>query len=221
MTRRIDGEVAKRSFDVTVAVLALALLAPLLVLLAVVVWLDSGGPVLFTQLRVGRGGRLFPIYKFRTMVVGASKMAANISPHGDARITRVGALLRASFLDELPQLLNVLKGDMSIVGPRPETPEYVALYTPEERRVLSVRPGIAGPSTIAYWNEPEILAACPDPTAYYAQHLVHERARLDLASLEVKRPVRHDLALLVQLARTLLTRPGRALPADEGAPRDA
>jgi lipopolysaccharide/colanic/teichoic acid biosynthesis glycosyltransferase len=122
-------------------------------------------------------------------------MAANVSATGDPRVTRVGAFLRKSYLDELPQLVNVLRGDMSLVGPRPETPEFVALYSPEERRVLTVRPGLAGPSTLAFMDEADLLATAPDPVAFYTTTVLHDRVRADLAYLE-RRSIGYDIRLL-------------------------
>jgi lipopolysaccharide/colanic/teichoic acid biosynthesis glycosyltransferase len=174
----------KRVVDVVVSSAGLVMLAPVFAVVSVVVKLDSPGPVLFRQQRVGRNGEPFEILKFRTMVAGRAGAGPNVSATDDARITRVGAVLRRSFLDEAPQLLNVLRGDMSLVGPRPETPEYASLLTPDERRILSVRPGMAGPSTLAYSAvEAALLAKRDDPDAYYRQTLVHARASADLQYL--------------------------------------
>jgi lipopolysaccharide/colanic/teichoic acid biosynthesis glycosyltransferase len=186
-----------------VAALVLVLLSPVLAIIAAAVRMSSRGPVVFCQVRVGHRGRPFEIYKFRTMVAGADRVAANVSPAGDRRVTRVGRLLRASYLDELPQLVNVVKGDMSLVGPRPETPEFVALYDATERRVLEVRPGLVGPSTLAFMNEAARLAEAEDPEGFYRTTLVHERVRLDLGYLE-KRSVASDLRLLVRQAAAIL-----------------
>lgn len=183
------------AFDRTVAAVALLVLLPLLAAIALTVRVTSPGPVIFRQVRVGLEGRPFTIYKFRTMVDGADRLAANISPDGDPRITPVGRWLRAWYLDELPQLFNVVKGDMTLVGPRPETPEYVALYTPEERRVLSVRPGLAGPSTLANMDEAKRLAGVADATEHYESVLLHERVEVDLRYLG-RRSIRSDVALL-------------------------
>jgi lipopolysaccharide/colanic/teichoic acid biosynthesis glycosyltransferase len=183
-------------FDRTVALVALLVLSPLLGLIALAVRLSSPGPVVFRQVRVGRDGRPFEILKFRTMVQGADRHAANISPQGDPRVTRVGRFLRAWYLDELPQLVNVLRGDMSLVGPRPETPEFVALYSPDERRVLAVRPGLAGPSTLANMDEAERLAGVDDPVEHYRTVLLHERVQIDLGYLE-RKSVGNDLRLLL------------------------
>ena len=187
----------------SLAALVLVLLSPVLIVIAAVVRMSSAGPVVFRQVRVGRGGRPFEIYKFRTMVAGADRVAANVSPAGDRRVTRVGRLLRASYLDELPQLVNVVKGDMSLVGPRPETPEFVALYDAMERRVLEVRPGLVGPSTLAFMDEAAMLAEAEDAEAFYRAILVHERVRLDLGYLE-KRSAASDLRLLVRQAAAIL-----------------
>jgi lipopolysaccharide/colanic/teichoic acid biosynthesis glycosyltransferase len=190
-------------FDRTVAAVAVIGLSPVLLVIAVAVRVSSPGPVLFRQVRVGRHGRRFEVYKFRTMVDGADRLAANVSPDGDPRVTRVGRVLRSWYLDELPQLLNVLKGDMSLVGPRPETPEYVALYTPAERRVLEVKPGLAGPSTLGFMDEADRLAGVEDPAAHYASVLVHERVRLDLEYLE-RRSLGYDIGLLFRQVAAIL-----------------
>jgi lipopolysaccharide/colanic/teichoic acid biosynthesis glycosyltransferase len=185
----------KRAFDVVVSAVAVVLLVPVLVGIALAVKLDSPGPVLYRQRRVSRGGRLFWLYKFRTMVVDADRLAPNVSATGDPRVTRVGRFLRRTYLDELPQLLNVLLGDMSLVGPRPETPEFVALFTPDERRVLDIRPGLAGPSTLAFMDEADLLASADDPVAFYTTTVLHERVRADLTYLE-RRSIGYDLRLL-------------------------
>lgn len=181
----MSSQVVKRAFDAVGSAVALTVLAPLFLLVVIAVKLDSPGPVFFKQERVGRGGRLFRMIKFRTMVADRALRGPNVSAHTDPRVTKVGALLRRSFVDEAPQLINVLKGDMSLVGPRPETPEYASLLSPEERRIFSVRPGMAGPSTLAYSrDEPAILAEQPDPDSYYRSHLLHERVAVDLEYLE-------------------------------------
>ena len=193
------SSVAERVF----AALVLVVILPVLAVIAAAVRMSSTGPVVFRQVRVGRGGRPFEIYKFRTMVKGADGAAANVSPAGDRRVTRLGRLLRASYLDELPQLVNVVKGDMSLVGPRPETPEFVALYDATERRVLEVRPGLVGPSTLAFMDEAAMLAEAEDAEVYYRTILVHERVRLDLGYLET-RSAASDLRLLFRQAAAIL-----------------
>jgi lipopolysaccharide/colanic/teichoic acid biosynthesis glycosyltransferase len=160
--------VGKRAFDLLFAIGGLVLFAPLMALIALAIKLDSPGPVFFRQERVGRHGRPFRIHKFRTM---AHAVAGSLLTVGDdARVTRVGRWLRTRRLDELPQLIDVLKGDMSMVGPRPEVPKYVALYAPEVReKVLSVRPGITDPASLAYRNEGEQLARATDPEREYVE----------------------------------------------------
>lgn len=141
---RREQKIVKRGFDVVVSLLGLILLSPLFLLVAIAIKLTSRGPVFYSQLRVGRGGRLFKIYKFRTMVEDADKIGPPLTEKNDARITAVGRFLRYSSIDELPQLLNVLKGEMSLVGPRPEIPSIVANYQKWQRRVLDVKPGMTG-----------------------------------------------------------------------------
>lgn len=183
--------------DRTVALVALLVLAPVLLLVAASVRLTSPGPVIFRQVRIGRGGRPFEIYKFRTMYRSGDTGSGQVSPTGDPRVTPVGRVLRSWYVDELPQLVNVLKGDMGLVGPRPETPEFVALYTSDERRVLSVKPGLAGPSTLGFMDEAERLADGEDALELYRTQLVHERVRLDLGYLD-RRSLPNDLWLLVR-----------------------
>jgi lipopolysaccharide/colanic/teichoic acid biosynthesis glycosyltransferase len=199
---------SKRILDMVGSILGLLLLSPLFLAIAVAIKLDSRGPVFFAQERLGRGGRPFRIYKFRTMVTDAARLAANVSPTHDPRVTRVGRFLRQSFLDELPQLFNVLSGQMSLVGPRPETPEFVGLYSEEERGVLSVKPGMTGPSQIAYTNEAEILAGAADPESFYVDTLLHDRVRLDLEYAQRSPTVLGDLRLIARTLRAIL--PGTA-----------
>jgi len=188
----------KRLFDLCLSSLFLTLLSPLFLIVAMAIRLDSRGPVFFRQDRVGLNGRRFRIYKFRTMVENAAQIGPHITPSNDPRITRAGSFLRKWYLDELPQLINVLKGEMSIVGPRPETPEYVTLYTPEQRKVLAAKPGMAGPATIAYRNEEALLADCPDPEEFYINQMMHDRLRLDLEYVE-NQSLLYDLRLLVHM----------------------
>jgi lipopolysaccharide/colanic/teichoic acid biosynthesis glycosyltransferase len=149
----------KRLFDMTFAALGLVVLSPLFVVLAMAVKLSSRGPVLFRQERVGKDGRPFYIVKFRSMVVNAEDLGLGVTRDGDPRITAMGRFLRKTKLDELPQLWNVLVGEMSFVGPRPEVPRYVAQYTPEQRRVLALKPGITDLATLEFRREEEMLKA--------------------------------------------------------------
>jgi lipopolysaccharide/colanic/teichoic acid biosynthesis glycosyltransferase len=174
----------KRSFDLLVAGLALLLLTPLLLLLALWIKLDSSGPALFRQERVGRGGRLFRIRKLRTMAHDPDHAGPGITVGRDERITRAGHFLRRNKLDELPQLLDVLQGHMSVVGPRPELPLYVALYPAALRqKILSVRPGITDLASIEYRNEGELLAKALDPEREYREVILP--AKLQMAEAYV------------------------------------
>lgn len=172
---------AKRLFDLLVAASGLVLLAPLLALIALAIRLDSPGPVFYRQQRVGRGGRPFDIHKFRTMVHEPQRPGAQITVGGDPRITPTGAFLRRTKLDELPQLIDIVQGTMSLVGPRPEVPRYVALYPPALRdKVLSVRPGLTDIASIEFRDESALLARCADPEHEYV-HVVMPR-KLQLAA---------------------------------------
>jgi len=175
----MNQSVTKRLYDVSWAALGVAVLSPVLALLALLVKLFDGGPVLFRQQRVGQGGRLFWICKFRTMIVAAERHGPGVTRDGDARITRLGRWLRKTKLDELPQLWNVLVGDMSFVGPRPELPRYVAHYTAAQREILRFKPGITDPATLAFRNEEELLAAAADVEAYYLEHCVPRKIELN------------------------------------------
>ena len=169
----------KRLFDIVCSGLGLLLLAPLLLLIALWIRLDSPGPVMFLQERVGRHGRPFFIHKFRSMHVDAPAQGPQITIGADPRITRSGRWLRASKLDELPQLWDVLRGEMSLVGPRPEVPRYVALYPADLRElVLSVRPGITDPASLQFRDESELLARAADPEREYVDVILPAKLKL-------------------------------------------
>ena len=186
----------KRAFDILVSFVALLLLAPLLLIIALAVAIGSPGGAFFRQVRVGRDGVHFQLLKFRSMRPG-SEAAGQITVGGrDPRITGIGYALRKSKLDELPQLWNVLKGDMSLVGPRPEVPRYVALYTPEQREVLRVRPGISSAASIAYIDENEILGRSADPEHAYVEQVLPAKLALDLAYVRRQGGLVHDLSIL-------------------------
>ena len=158
----------KRAVDVLGSAAGLLILFPLLLAIAVVIKLDSPGEVFFRQERIGRGGRPFRIFKFRSMVAGAPRLGTAITVHADSRITRIGEFLRRFKLDELPQLINVLIGDMSLVGPRPEVPEFINLYTPEQRAIiLSLRPGMTDYASILFRDECSLLDGNDDPLNTY------------------------------------------------------
>ena len=172
---------AKRTLDLVAAGAGLVLLAPLLAVVAVLVKTEDGGPVFFRQERVGYRSRPFRIWKFRTMVPDAGAQGLPLTVGGDSRVTRIGAWLRRLKLDELPQLFNVLAGDMSLVGPRPEVPCYVASYSAEQRRVLDLVPGLTDEASIRYVAESALLAATLDPEHVYVSEIVPDKIRLNLA----------------------------------------
>jgi len=184
-----------RIFDILASFIGLLLLSPLFALVALALKLDSAGPVFYRAQRVGRNGVPFRLYKFRSMVVDADKRGPGITATGDARITRVGRFLRRTKIDELPQLINVLKGEMSLVGPRPEDPRYVALYTPEQRRVLAVRPGITSAASLAYRHEEELLVG-EDWETFYRTRVLPDKLAIDLAYLQ-QRSFATDLKLIL------------------------
>lgn len=175
----------KRLFDILASVFGLLAIIPILCLIALWIKLDSKGPVFFRQVRVGRGGIPFRIYKFRTMAVDAEQRGPQITVGGrDPRITRIGYVLRKLKLDELPQLLNVLAGDMSFVGPRPEVPRYVALYDERQRRILDVRPGITDPASLAFRDENELLAGHPDPERLYIEEIMPRKLEMNILYID-------------------------------------
>ena len=198
------GDTAKRAFDLLVGGAGLLLAAPLMLALALWVKADSPGPALFRQQRVGQGGRMFNILKFRTMRVGGDGQGPAVTAAGDARITRAGAWLRRTKLDELPQLLNVLRGEMSLVGPRPEVPRYMALYEPAVReRILSVRPGITDLAALEFRDEERLLAAAPDVERAYVEQIlpVKQRYYLDYVA---RHSVGGDVRILLNTLAALL-----------------
>ena len=175
--------ISKRVLDVAAAALILLVLSPILLLLAAAVKLDSKGPVFYRQTRVGQYGRDFKIFKFRTMVVNADQIGPALTTGNDPRITRVGRLIRKCRLDEFSQLLNVLSGTMSLVGPRPEVRKYVDVYTPEYMATLLVRPGITATSSIAFKDEDKLLNAGGDPEQIYVEQILPPKMALNLEYL--------------------------------------
>ena len=197
LARRKPQLIAKRAMDIVLSACALAILWPLLLLIALAIWIDDPGPVFYRQVRVGRNGKTFRIFKFRSMVMDADKKGLAITVGRDSRITRVGAVLRKTKLDELVQLLNVLFGQMSFVGPRPEVPKYVELYTPYQRQVLLVRPGITDYASIAYRNENDLLAGAKDPEKMYIEQIMPDKIELNMKYLREISPLA-DIKLILK-----------------------
>ena len=190
----------KRAFDLVVATLSLTVVSPLLAILGAWVKLDSQGPVFYRGLRAGRFGKPFRIFKFRTMAFDPQKSDGAWTSSDDPRITRAGATLRHYKLDELPQLINVIKGEMSLVGPRPEVLEAVQLYTDEEKQLLAVRPGITDWASVKFCREGEILQSSQDPVHHYYHDIRPEKVRLGLEYVR-NHSVVTDVRIILQTVR--------------------
>jgi lipopolysaccharide/colanic/teichoic acid biosynthesis glycosyltransferase len=176
-----------RFFDLLFSLLGLLVLSPVFLLIAVCIVIDCPGGVFYKQVRVGKNGINFKLYKFRTMSTGSDKGSLITIGVKDSRITKVGSFLRKYKLDELPQLINVLKGEMSLVGPRPEVRKYVDLYTDEQRKVLSVMPGITDYASIEYIDENRILGEAPNPDKAYIEQVMPEKIRHNMKYIENQR----------------------------------
>lgn len=187
----------KRIFDIIMSTFGLLITAPFLVLIAIAIKMDSTGPILFKQIRVGKNEKEFKILKFRTMIIDAEKKGMQITVGKDSRITKVGHFLRKVKLDELPQLLNVFIGEMSFVGPRPEVPKYVAMYTTQQKNVLRVSPGITDLASIEYRDENSILAKSDDPESVYINQIMQEKLKLNLEYI-IKASFLFDIYLIFQ-----------------------
>src|SRR4028119_392962 len=186
----------KRIFDLTIALLGLIILAVPMALIAILIGITSGSPILFSQERVGKGGQIFYVKKFRTMSV-RSVEDSSITVAGDSRVTAIGSYLRRWKLDELPQLWNVLVGEMSLVGPRPDVPGYADKLQGDDRKLLLLRPGITGPATLAYRNEEEILAKVSDPVQYNNEIIYPDKVRINLEYME-KCSLMQDLKYILE-----------------------
>ncbi len=195
----------KRTFDFLASFFGLLLLSPLILCIAVWVKCDSKGPIFYRQVRVGKDGREFKLFKFRSMRVGADRTGLLTLGDRDPRVTRSGFWLRKTKLDELPQLFNVLVGDMSLVGPRPEVPKYVALYTPEQREVLSVRPGITDTASVEMRNEAELMAQQADPEGYYVNVQIPLKIKLAKEYI-AQQSLLSDLKLIVRTIGVMFKR---------------
>ncbi|HEY8831159.1 MAG TPA: sugar transferase [Gemmatimonadaceae bacterium] len=198
----------KRTLDIFLAVVGLLLLWPLFLLIAALIKAEDGGPVFFCQTRVGLGGTPFNIWKFRTMVPNAERLGPALTSSGDPRITRVGARLRKAKLDELPQLFNVLMGEMSLVGPRPEVSKYVRMYTSEQRAVLDLMPGVTDKASIVFADEGLRLAGAEEPECHYVERIMPEKIRLNLEYAR-DATVLNDLRVILATIGHLVPRPKR------------
>lgn len=196
---------SRRIVEIAVAVLLLLLLSPLLLLIAVAIMLDSPGNCLYLARRVGKGGRDFRMWKFRTMVAGADRLGSPVTGRNDPRVTRLGRFLRRTKLDELPQFVNVLLGDMALVGPRPEAPEIVALYTASQRAVLRVKPGLTGPVQFEAGCEESTIPDKVPADQYYREQLLESKLRRDLEYLETRTPAT-DARIVFATAMYMLRR---------------
>jgi lipopolysaccharide/colanic/teichoic acid biosynthesis glycosyltransferase len=194
----------KRVSDVAISAAALIVLAPVFLVLSVAAFLASGRPVLFTQERVGMDGHPFRLVKFRTMH-SAAGAGLPLTGKGDPRVTRLGRFLRATKLDELPQLWNVLRGEMSLVGPRPEVPRYVARYTADQRRVLEVRPGLTDPASVLFRDEEALIGSVPEGRreTFYLETVLPKKLRMNLEYID-RACVTYDLALVLRTIRIVL-----------------
>ncbi|HCW52374.1 sugar transferase [Clostridium sp. SM-530-WT-3G] len=193
----IVNRIIKRLFDIVASGIGIIVLSPLLLIIALRIKTGSDGPVFFKQVRVGKDGKEFEILKFRTMVVNAEKLGRQITVGADNRITKVGGFLRKYKLDELPQLFNVFKGDMSLVGPRPEVPRYVAMYTEEQRKVLSVKPGITDLASIRYRDENELLGKAENPDEFYINTIMPDKLALNMEYIK-KSNVFYDIYIIIE-----------------------
>lgn len=191
------NQIIKRICDFILSLIGIIILSPIFIIVSIAIKLDSKGKILFLQKRVGRYGKEFNIYKFRTMVSDAERLGKQITVGNDNRITKVGAFLRKYKIDELPQLFNVLKGDMSLVGPRPEVPKYVKLYSDEQKKVLNVRPGITDMASLRYKDENEILGKVDNPEEYYINVIMKDKLNLNLEYIE-KSNIFFDLYLIIK-----------------------
>jgi len=187
--------VLKRIFDIVFSFIGLIILSPVFIIISILIKIKMPGPVFFHQNRAGRHGRLFRIVKFRTMIPNHG--GDTISVKGENRITPLGTILRRYKLDELPELWNVLKGDMSFVGPRPDMPEYIYRFSGDEKLILELRPGITGPATLKYANEEELLASVPDPKSFNDEIIWPDKVRMNLDYYK-KRSFLGDLIIILK-----------------------
>ena len=193
----------KRLFDLIASFIGLILLIPFFLVISLFIVFDSKGGVFYRQIRVGRGGRLFNLFKFRTMMPDADSKGLLTVGGRDSRITRSGLFLRKYKIDELPQLINVFFGHMSIVGPRPEVPKYVDLYSPDQRKVLEVRPGLTDPASLTFINENELLAASSEPEKTYIEEIMPLKLALSIDYVQNK-SLLTDLKIIFKTLKGIL-----------------
>jgi lipopolysaccharide/colanic/teichoic acid biosynthesis glycosyltransferase len=174
----------KRIFDFVCALIGFLVLSPLLVIIAILIKVESKGPVFFFQERMGKEGKIFRLVKFRSMYVDPAQEKKGFTPGDSSRITRIGKFIRKTKIDELPELINVIKGEMSLVGPRPEVPRYKHIYDAEYRAVLTLKPGITDPASIKYKDEEEILARSSDPEKMYIETILPDKLKINLSYLK-------------------------------------
>lgn len=201
-----------RFFDFLVALAGILLLFPLFLIIAILIKLSSPGPVIYSQRRIGLDGKVFSLYKFRSMIKNADQVGTSVTAKNDPRITPIGKILRKTKVDELPQLFNVLKGDMSFVGPRPDVPEIINTYTSEMRRILNVRPGITGNATLYLRNEENLLSLAKDPDKAYEEIFVPAKVKLSLEHVN-RKSFWFDFSILMKTIWTLTG--GKILPIKE------
>lgn len=192
----------KRVFDILSSITAIGFLLPLLLIIGLAIVLNSKGGVLYKQLRIGKNGKIFYLLKFRSMQIGSDKQGLLTIGAKDSRITHIGHFIRKYKLDELPQLLNVLAGDMSLVGPRPEVPAYVSLYTEEQKQVLTVKPGITDYASIEYRNENEILGNAKNPEQMYIKEIMPAKLALNLKYIN-DQSLLTDIKILIKTISSL------------------
>lgn len=187
----------KRLFDITASFFGILILSPLFIFISLWVGLSSKGGVFYKQIRVGKNNKDFKLYKFRSMRVNSDKQGLLTVGSKDSRITKAGYFIRKYKIDELPQLINVLKGDMSFVGPRPEVRRYVDLYSEEQMKVLSVRPGITDPASIKYRNENDLLSSASNPEEYYIQQIMPDKLKINIDYINTRTFVK-DIKIIFQ-----------------------
>lgn len=191
------NKILKRLLDIVASGIGIIILSPILIIISIIIKITSRGPIFFKQVRVGKNEKKFKILKFRTMIVDAEKVGKQITVGNDPRITRIGSFLRKYKLDELPQLINVFIGNMSLVGPRPEVPRYVELYSYEQRKVFNVKPGITDLASIRYRDENDILGKVDNPDRYYIDVIMQDKLNLNLEYID-KGNVFFDIFIIIK-----------------------